>query len=78
MAWRNQEKRAFRKKFVEEIEEPLYFDIHELGDLLGKSTPKFDTIIENLKQKGFKASRSSLCPTGIKTNAGIKDLVKIF
>ncbi len=71
-----QKKRGFKKVFIEEIEHPFYFDVHRVCGLVGKESPKFEKIIENLKKSGFEASRSNLFPDGIKTNADFKVFFK--
>jgi tRNA (guanine26-N2/guanine27-N2)-dimethyltransferase len=52
-----------------EIDEPFYYDIHELARLRKTSPPKIEKIIESLKSNGFKASRTHFANTGIKTDA---------
>ena len=54
---------------------PFYFNIHNLRL---KKVPKIDLIIEKLKKKGFKVSRTHFSDTSIKTNANLKDLRKII
>jgi tRNA (guanine26-N2/guanine27-N2)-dimethyltransferase len=63
---------------VKEIDEPFYFDLHKLYKKLKMSPPKIDVLIEKIKSSGFRVSRTSLCPVGIKTNADIKELTKIL
>ncbi len=72
------EKRKFKIKISEEIDAPFYYEIGTVGKIYKKQFPAIEKILGNLKSSGFKASRSSLCPTGIKTDAGIKDFVKVF
>src|SRR3989344_5231497 len=52
-----QKKWGFKKTFEEEIEHPFYFDVHRLCGLNRIEAPKFEKVIENLKKKGFEASR---------------------
>lgn len=73
---KEQEKRGFKKRFLEEIDEPLYYDLHALGKLKKKKLPKIENVIEKLLKSGFETSRSNLCPTAVKTNAGIKNILK--
>jgi len=75
------EKRGFDKKelnlmgrIIAEIDEPFYYDISKMKI---KKVPKIDDVIYELKKKGFDASRSSLCDSGIKTNASLEEFEKI-
>ena len=62
-----------------EINFPFYYDIHRLAGILKiGELPKIDDIVKKLKSKGFKASRTSLDYTGIKTNASFKELKRIL
>ena len=70
------EKRDFKFRFFEEADAPLYYDLAKVCGKYKLKSEKIDGVIERLKKSGFKASRSSLYPTGIKTDAGIKELVK--
>jgi len=58
----------------QEIDSPFYYDLHQISKSLKKSSPKIEKVIENLQKKGFKASRTHLCATGVKTNAGVKEI----
>lgn len=62
----------------QEINQPFYYDLHEIGRYRKKSTPKIEILIEKLKDSGFKASRTHLCLTGIKTDAEIKEILKFI
>ncbi|NIO22698.1 MAG: tRNA (guanine(10)-N(2))-dimethyltransferase [Candidatus Aenigmarchaeota archaeon] len=53
----------------EEIDSPFYYDLHRIAKSMKKSSPKIENVIENLKRKGFRASRTHLCATGVKTNS---------
>ncbi len=61
----------------EEIDVPFYYDLHKTAKSLRKSSPKIENVIETLRKRGFKASRTHLCATGIKTDAGIKEILKV-
>jgi tRNA (guanine26-N2/guanine27-N2)-dimethyltransferase len=61
----------------QENDQPFYYDLHEIGRYMKKSAPKIETLMEKLKDGGFKASRTHLCLTGIKTDAGIKEILKL-
>jgi tRNA (guanine26-N2/guanine27-N2)-dimethyltransferase len=63
---------------MSEADAPLYFDLHKLASKHKFNLNKISDVIEALKADGFSASRSALCPTGIKTNARLADLLKIL
>lgn len=76
------ERRGFEKneiklmnRIIGEIDEPLYYN---LDSMELKQMPKIDDVIFELKKKGFEASRSSVCDSGIKTNATEEELKKII
>ena len=63
------------QKIAEEAEiSPFYYDIHRLTKRLKKEVPKTEFLINKLRKKGFKASRTHFSPVSIKTDAKIKDL----
>ncbi len=64
---------------VEESEmPPFYYDLHFLARILKVKIPKINFLIEKLKVKGFKASRTHFCLTAIKTDANFKTLKRIL
>jgi tRNA (guanine26-N2/guanine27-N2)-dimethyltransferase len=54
----------------------FYYDIHLAGKRLKKSSPKMDALLAALKKKGFSAARTHFAELGIKTDAGLRELVK--
>lgn len=70
--------RNFKIKLIEEENAPFYYDISDVCSRYKLPSQKIDKIIERLKNSGFMTSRTSLYPTGVKTDAGIKELVKII
>jgi tRNA (guanine26-N2/guanine27-N2)-dimethyltransferase len=69
---------AHKKEIVlcsQEIDAPFYYDVHRLAEFMKKSPPQIEKVIASLKAKGFEASRTHLCQTGIKTDAGIKEVL---
>ncbi len=62
----------------EEIDQPFYYDIHKMAKSLRKGPPKIKSVIDPLRKRGFKASRTHLCRTGIKTNSSLKEILKII
>ena len=70
--------REFKIKLIEEEDTPFYYDISEVCGKYKLVSVKIEKIIENLKNSGFRASRSSLYATAVKTDAGVKELVKFI
>ncbi|UCD04089.1 MAG: tRNA (guanine(10)-N(2))-dimethyltransferase [Candidatus Woesearchaeota archaeon] len=69
--------RKLLKKIKEEakINTVGFYDLHTISKKYKKETvPKIEKVIENIKKKGFKASRTHFSPTGIRTNARINVL----
>lgn len=60
-----------------EIDVPLYFDLHTLSSVLKVTPPKSDDILSSLTENGFDCSRTHFCPTAIKTNAGLDDIFSL-
>ncbi|HDH91495.1 MAG TPA: hypothetical protein ENF38_00920, partial [Candidatus Aenigmarchaeota archaeon] len=58
-----------------EITLPLY-NIHTVAKVHKLRIPKLDRLIERLKEKGFKSSRTHFLSYGIKTEAGIGELLE--
>lgn len=72
---------ANKKEIVlcsQETDFPFYYDLHQAAKFLRKSSPKIEKVIGSLRKKGFKASRTHLCVTGVKTNAGVKGILKLM
>ena len=61
----------------EEIDPPFYYDLHYISKSMKTSVPKVERVISSLQELGFRASRTHLCTTGVKTDAGIKEIVKL-
>lgn len=57
---------------------PLYYDVHKLCQRYGLKIPKFRAIINRLQNVGYKAERTHFSNKGIKTDATLKDLIKII
>lgn len=62
----------------EEVDHPFYYDLHRIAKAKKKSSPGMDKVMKGLRSRGFEASRTHLCATGIKTSAGVKDILKHF
>ena len=64
---------------IEESEMPaFYYDIHYLSKKLKKETPSFEDLMNRLKARGFRTSRTHFCPTAIKCNADYESLCNSF
>ena len=84
----NQQKSYFTKKKVEkilkyilqEIGMPIsYYNLHKMSkNLKLKTLPKMDAIIEKIKEKGFKASRTHFDFTSFKTTMNIETLEELL
>ena len=77
----NSEKEALKllNKCLAEAEAPItFFDIHAVCKSLKISAPKFDDIINQIKEEGFIAIKTHYNPLGIKTDANIKDIENIL
>ena len=73
----NTEKEALKllNKCLIEAEAPTtFFDVHSICKSLKISAPKFDSIIDQMKEDGFIAIKTHYNPLGIKTDATIKDV----
>ena len=57
------------------INNPFY-DLHKVAKTYRIPHRKTEEILERLENKGFKSSRTHFCPTGIKTNAGIREVLE--
>jgi tRNA (guanine26-N2/guanine27-N2)-dimethyltransferase len=67
-------------EFIEqEIEKPPFFyTLDSLASKLKTNEPKIGDVIVKLKEMGFLVGRTHFYSKGIKTNAQISDLIKIF
>ena len=54
---------------------PLYYNIHNI--FRGSSAPKIGEIVQKLKKKGFRASRTHFTPIGLRCDAPLKTVKKI-
>lgn len=73
------ETRKLLKTIQEEakIDTVGFYDLHAIAKKYKWETvPKIEKVIEKIKKKGFKASRTHFSPTGIRTNIKISELIK--
>ncbi len=67
------------RSLVEESDAPpFYYELNFLCKLHKKNSQPIEEIISNLKKKRFSAQRTYLNPNAIKTNAQLKEVLKIF
>jgi len=63
---------------VAELDVPFYYDTPRVFRYLRKAPGRIDSLIEALSAAGHRASRTHLCPTGIKTDAPHEAVLKAF
>ncbi len=67
------------RKCLSESEMPgIYFTLDEIASKVKSSPPKLRDLITKLQNKGFKASPTVFSPTGFRTNANVKEIIKIL
>ena len=67
------------KKCLSESEMPgIYYTLDEIASKMKSSPPKLEDAILKLQNNGFKASPTSFCPTGFRTDANIKEIISAF
>ncbi len=57
---------------------PFYFDLHELASKTRGPAPKNSEVIEKLEKQGFRVSATHFSPTGIRTDAPVEEIKKLF
>ncbi len=55
-----------------------YYTIDEVASMMKSSPPKLEKVISSLIENKFLASVTVFNPTGFRTNANIKEIIKIF
>ncbi len=77
----DEKEKKFAELLIEENESalpPWFFDLHELGSKLKTNSPNKLTLIEKLRKKGFRATRTHYAGTAVKTNASYADLRRLL
>lgn len=77
----NSEKQALKllnSCFLEAEAPATFFDVHAICKSLKISAPKFDLILDEMKNRGFIAIKTHYNPLGIKTDAKINDIKNIL
>jgi tRNA (guanine26-N2/guanine27-N2)-dimethyltransferase len=68
----------FLEKCQEEVDmPPAYFTLDEIGHRNQSAPPSLDKIIEKIKSIGGKATKTSMNPTGFKTDARIDEILSL-
>ncbi|MGV8176933.1 MAG: hypothetical protein ACP5NX_03980, partial [Candidatus Bilamarchaeaceae archaeon] len=58
---------------------PYFFDVHGAAKVAGKGRiPPMQEVMEGLRARGFGAERTHFSPTGIKTDACMKDITALL
>ena len=66
------------KCYEESDLQPTYYTLDEIASRMKSAPLKLDSAIQKLQDSGFNASRTSLNPTGFRTNCQIDDILKNF
>ena len=66
------------KCYEESDLQPTYYTLDEIASRMKLAPLKLTSAIQKLQDSGFNASRTSLNPTGFRTNCQINDILKIF
>ena len=69
---------ALEKCYEESDLPPTYYTLDEIASRMKSAPLKLENAIRKLQDSGFNASRTSLNPTGFRTNCEINDILKIF
>ncbi len=57
---------------------PLFYKLDELAKRTKHSPPKLQAMVERMREEGFAASRTHYDPKGLKTDAPVEDLLRLF
>ena len=66
------------KCYEESDLQSTYYTLDEIASRMKLAPLKLDSAIQKLRDSGFNASRTSLNPTGFRTNCQINNILKIF
>ena len=56
---------------------PFFYDVQEIARRLHISAPGVNEVVDKLIDLGYRATRTHFNPRGVRTNAKIRDVVKI-
>ncbi len=62
----------------QELQTLGFHDLHKLARITKKLLPKTETVLKQLKKKGYTATQTHFSPYGIKTNAPVKEIIRLF
>ena len=66
-------------KCIAEADAPAtFYDVHSICKSLKLSAPKFDLILDEIRNEGFDAIKTHYNPLGIKSDAGIENIKRIL
>ncbi len=68
----------FLQTLVEELDTPFFYDTHALARRNSLKVRKLANIIEILRRKGYRATRTHFSPTAIKTDAPFEEVLKVM
>jgi len=66
------------RQLAAETDDIGFYNLHRVCEAYHKDIPKMEVLMKNLRSAGFSASRTHFTPLGIKTDAPIKDFVKLI
>lgn len=67
------------RRALEEVElPPFYYSLSWVCDYLELRTPSPKEVLEELRKRGYRASRSSIDPVGVKTDAPYEELLSVL
>ncbi len=72
----NERKTALKivERCKEELEIPFYYELHAVCKSLKVTPPPLNAVLESLRKRGFKASRTHFSNTAFKTDASISEI----
>lgn len=63
---------------ISELNLPFYFDLSKIAKRYKKKLVKIERVVDDLRKKGFAATRTHFSSTGIKTDATEKEILDIL
>ncbi|NPV61445.1 MAG: tRNA (guanine(10)-N(2))-dimethyltransferase [Methanotrichaceae archaeon] len=57
-----------------EIDAPMYYDHHSICERLNLTPGKIEVLLDDLRSRGWRASRTHFCGVGIKTDAPLREV----
>ncbi|MFC2133910.1 tRNA (guanine(26)-N(2))-dimethyltransferase [Bacteroidota bacterium] len=72
------ETRKFLSIINEELDIVGFYDIHAICEKLKIQVPKYESLMEKIKKKGYKVSRTHFNPFGIKSDISREEIMEII